>query len=79
MPRPTIATLAAAEERARLARDLHDVLGHSLTVVAVKSELAGRLVERDPKRAIAEIADVETTRPDGARRPAGSGQLAIAR
>jgi two-component system sensor histidine kinase DesK len=55
----TIASLAAAEERARLARDLHDVLGHSLTVVAVKSELAGRLVERDPKRAIAEIADIE--------------------
>ena len=55
----TIASLAAAEERARLARDLHDVLGHSLTVVAVKSELAGRLVERDPRRAIAEIADIE--------------------
>jgi two-component system sensor histidine kinase DesK len=56
----TIATLAAAEERARLARDLHDVLGHSLTVVAVKSELAGRLVDLDPKRAIAEISDIET-------------------
>jgi two-component system, NarL family, sensor histidine kinase DesK len=56
----TIASLAAAEERARLARDLHDVLGHSLTVVAVKSELAGRLVARDPKRAIAEIGDIET-------------------
>jgi two-component system sensor histidine kinase DesK len=56
----TIATLAAAEERARLARDLHDVLGHSLTVVAVKSELAGRLVDLDPKRAMAEIADIET-------------------
>jgi two-component system, NarL family, sensor histidine kinase DesK len=55
----TIASLAAAEERARLARDLHDVLGHSLTVVAVKSELAGRLVERDPARAIAEIGDIE--------------------
>ena len=55
-----IATLAAAEERARLARDLHDVLGHSLTVVAIKSELAGRLVERDPKRAIAEIGDIES-------------------
>jgi two-component system, NarL family, sensor histidine kinase DesK len=55
----TIASLAAADERARLARDLHDVLGHSLTVVAVKSELAGRLVERDPKKAIAEIADIE--------------------
>jgi two-component system, NarL family, sensor histidine kinase DesK len=56
----TIASLAAAEERARLARDLHDVLGHSLTVVAVKSELAGRLVERDPAKAIAEIADIES-------------------
>jgi two-component system, NarL family, sensor histidine kinase DesK len=56
----TIASLAAAEERARLARDLHDVLGHSLTVVAVKSELAGRLVERDPARAIAEIGDIES-------------------
>jgi two-component system sensor histidine kinase DesK len=55
----TIATLAAADERARLARDLHDVLGHSLTVVAVKSELAGRLVEREPKRAAAEIKDIE--------------------
>ena len=55
----TIASLAAAEERARLARDLHDVLGHSLTVVAVKSELAGRLVELDPKKAVAEIADIE--------------------
>lgn len=56
----TIASLAAADERARLARDLHDVLGHSLTVVAVKSELAGRLVERDPKKAIAEIGDIES-------------------
>jgi two-component system sensor histidine kinase DesK len=55
----TIATLAAAEERARLARDLHDVLGHSLTVVAVKSELARRLVDIDPARAVAEISDIE--------------------
>jgi two-component system sensor histidine kinase DesK len=56
----TIASLAASEERARLARDLHDVLGHSLTVVAVKSELAGRLIDLDPVRARAEIADVES-------------------
>jgi two-component system sensor histidine kinase DesK len=54
-----IATLAAAEERARLARDLHDVLGHSLTVVAVKSELAGRLIDLDPAKAKVEIGDVE--------------------
>ncbi|WP_174527210.1 sensor histidine kinase [Micromonospora maritima] len=51
--------LAVAEERARTARDLHDILGHSLTVVAVKAELAGRLLELDPARAAAEIADVE--------------------
>ena len=54
-----IGRLAVAEERARAARDLHDILGHSLTVVAVKAELAGRLLELDPARAAAEIADVE--------------------
>ncbi|GAA2751677.1 two-component system sensor histidine kinase DesK [Amnibacterium kyonggiense] len=54
-----IALLAVDEERARFARDLHDSLGHSLTVVTVKSELAGKLVARDPDAARAEIADVE--------------------
>jgi len=54
-----IARLAADEERNRLARDLHDILGHSLTVVAVKAELAGRLVQLDPDRAEQEIRDVE--------------------
>jgi two-component system sensor histidine kinase DesK len=54
-----IARLAVSEERARLARDLHDSLGHSLTVVAVKSELARKLVARDPAKAEAEIADIE--------------------
>lgn len=54
-----IARLATKEERNRLARDLHDILGHSLTVVAVKAELAGRLVRLDPDRAEAEIRDVE--------------------
>ncbi|WP_319460141.1 sensor histidine kinase [Micromonospora sp. RTP1Z1] len=54
-----IRRLAVAEERARAARDLHDILGHSLTVVAVKAELAGRLLELDPARAATEIADVE--------------------
>ncbi|MEV6707106.1 sensor histidine kinase [Micromonospora wenchangensis] len=54
-----IRRLAVAEERARTARDLHDILGHSLTVVAVKAELAGRLLELDPARAGTEIADVE--------------------
>ncbi|WP_410811257.1 sensor histidine kinase [Micromonospora sp. 067-2] len=54
-----ISRLAVAEERARAARDLHDILGHSLTVVAIKAELAGRLIEVDPTRAATEIAEVE--------------------
>jgi two-component system sensor histidine kinase DesK len=53
--------LAAVAERERIARDLHDVLGHTLSVIVLKAELAGRLVERDPARASAEIADVERT------------------
>ncbi|WP_223692540.1 sensor histidine kinase [Leifsonia poae] len=54
-----IARLAVIEERARFSRDMHDVLGHSLTVVTVKSELARRLVTIDPVKAEAEIADIE--------------------
>jgi Signal transduction histidine kinase len=54
-----IARLAVVDERERFARDMHDVLGHSLTVVTVKSELARRLVPIDPSRALAEIADIE--------------------
>lgn len=53
--------LAAVAERERIARDLHDVLGHTLSVIVLKAELAGRLLGRDPQRAAKEIADVETT------------------
>ncbi|MEO6822992.1 MAG: histidine kinase [Candidatus Nanopelagicales bacterium] len=53
------ARLAVLEERERFGRDLHDILGHSLTVITVKSELAGKLVDRDPGRARAEITDIE--------------------
>ncbi|GMA38829.1 sensor histidine kinase [Mobilicoccus caccae] len=53
------AALAVDLERERLARDLHDILGHSLTVVTVKAQLAGRLVDADPERAKSEIAEVE--------------------
>ncbi|HEY7859637.1 MAG TPA: sensor histidine kinase [Candidatus Nanopelagicales bacterium] len=53
------ARLAVLEERERFGRDLHDILGHSLTVIVVKSELAGKLADRDPDRARAEIADIE--------------------
>ncbi|MGT2426709.1 histidine kinase [Amnibacterium kyonggiense] len=84
-----IARLAVDEERARLARDLHDSLGHSLTVVTVKSELAGKLVSRDPDAAEAEIADVERLAREaladlraalgGVRGVTLEGELAIAR
>ena len=53
--------LAAVAERERIARDLHDVLGHTLSVIVLKSELAGRLIALDPVRAATEIADVERT------------------
>ena len=56
-----IVQLAAVAERERIARDLHDVLGHTLSVIVLKAELAGRLMERDPARAAGEIADVEAT------------------
>ncbi len=53
------ARLAVGQERARMARDLHDILGHSLTVITVKAELAGRLLDADPERVRAEVADIE--------------------
>lgn len=53
--------LAKVAERERIARDLHDVLGHTLSVIILKSELAGKLIDRDPERAKAEISDVEHT------------------
>lgn len=51
--------LAKVAERERIARDLHDVLGHTLSVITLKSELAGKLMDRDPARAGKEIREVE--------------------
>ncbi len=51
--------LAADAERERIARDLHDLLGHTLSVIVLKSELAGKLQGRDPVRAAQEIKEVE--------------------
>jgi len=51
--------LAADAERERIARDLHDLLGHTLSVIVLKSELAGKLAERDPAQALAEIREIE--------------------
>ncbi len=54
------ADLAVVSERERVARDVHDVLGHMLTVVAVKAELAERLITDDPERSRAEIAEIRS-------------------
>ena len=56
-----IARLAAADERLRIARDLHDLLGQKLSFIALKSELARHLVSSAPDRAETEIAEVEST------------------
>jgi two-component system, NarL family, sensor histidine kinase DesK len=58
--REQLATLAVTDERLRIARDLHDLLGHSLSVIALKSELAMKLVHRDAARTEAELADIES-------------------
>ncbi len=53
------ARLALDDQRNRFARDLHDILGHSLTVITVKAELAQKLIDVDPGRARSELADLE--------------------
>jgi two-component system, NarL family, sensor histidine kinase DesK len=57
--RVELARLAAENERLRIARDLHDLLGHSLTTITVKAGLARQLGQTDPARAQREIAEVE--------------------
>ncbi|MET7456410.1 histidine kinase [Streptomyces sp. NPDC005574] len=57
--RATVAQLAANEERLRLARDLHDLLGHSLSLITLKSELAGRMLPGHPDKAAQQVADIE--------------------
>lgn len=57
--------LARTAERERISRDLHDLLGHTLSMVAIKAELAGKLLDRDkPDEARREIGDVEKTARD---------------
>ena len=65
--REQIARLAVGEERLRFARDLHDLLGHSLSVIALKSELAGRLIKNTPGLAAHEIEDIEKVARDALR------------
>ena len=57
--RGQVAELAAGEERLRLSRDMHDLLGHNLSVIALKSQLARRLLGRDPNAAESEVRDIE--------------------
>jgi len=87
--REQIARLAVGEERLRFARDLHDLLGHSLSVIALKSELAGRLMKTTPGLAAHEVEDIENVARDalrevreavtGYRQPTLSAELAGAR
>jgi two-component system sensor histidine kinase DesK len=87
--RAELARLAVARERERFARDLHDLLGHSLSVIALKAELAGRLLPAAPEDASREIADVEEVARtalgevrdavSGYRQPTLDGELAGAR
>lgn len=64
LAREEMARLAVAEERLRFARDLHDLLGHSLSVIVLKSELAGRLAATAPERAAREVRDIERVARD---------------
>jgi len=57
--RQQLAESAVAEERLRFARDLHDLLGHTLSLIVVKAEVVRRLAERDPAAAAAQAADIE--------------------
>jgi two-component system sensor histidine kinase DesK len=58
--RSQVAELAASEERLRLSRDLHDLLGANLSLIALKSQLARRLLGRDPEAAAGEVRDIES-------------------
>ena len=58
--REELATRAVAEERLRFSRDLHDLLGHTLSVIVVKSEAARRLAPRDLDAALTQVGDVES-------------------
>jgi two-component system, NarL family, sensor histidine kinase DesK len=87
--RAELARAAVAEERLRIARDLHDLLGHSLSLITLKAQLAGRVVSTDPERASREIGELESVARQslsdvraavaGFRQPDLSGELAAAR
>jgi len=57
--RRALAVAAVAEERLRFARDLHDLLGHTLSVIVVKAEAVRRLADRDPAAVASHARDIE--------------------
>ena len=57
--RAELAQVAVAQERERFARDLHDLLGHTLSVITLKAELAGRLLPGQPAQAATEVREIE--------------------
>ncbi|MFK7886049.1 MAG: sensor histidine kinase [Gammaproteobacteria bacterium] len=59
--REEVHRLAQIAERERIARDLHDVLGHTLSVITLKAELAGKLIDKDPAKAQTELAQIAQT------------------
>jgi len=87
--RAELARAAVAEERLRIARDLHDLLGHSLSLITLKAELAGRVMGSDPDRAAREVAELESVARQslsdvreavaGFRQPDLAGEIAAAR
>jgi len=84
-----LAHAAVAEERLRIARDLHDLLGHSLSLITLKAELANRTMTSRPDRAAREVAEIETVAREslaqvraaisGYRQPTLGAELAAAR
>ena len=89
MSNAEVRRLAAIAERERIGRDLHDLLGHTLSLIAIKSELAEKLIKRDPGEAAREIADVKNTAREALKEVRGAisgfrsaeleGELAAAR
>lgn len=87
--RGELARRAADEERLRIARDLHDLLGRSLSLIVLKSQLASRLLEGSPGAAVREVDEIERSARDalqqvravvtGYRHPTLQGELAAAR
>ena len=77
--RAAAADAAALEERTRIAGDLHDVVAHALSAMTVQAGAARRMAERDPARAEASFAVVESTGPRGADRAAPAARRAAPR